>query len=339
MLASVPAFSQTAASIALTVGQWIAKDSKKVYYVQVEATGTNTQIAQDAARRKAVELAVGTVVLGESESDGSRLKRNEVITYSAGMVEDYKVLSEVQIGGQTRVVMDVWVSDSKIANRLLSMGQSQGGTINGEQIRKDWQTDQSKRKADEDGMAMMNRVLGDYPRAAYSLKIVSTRVTRENGILAFETKVEIKYSKEYLAALEEVIERTRSGTWNSSNGRYGIKVYTGMLSNTSGVWPDNTVQQMWVNALNKKVNMRLTFNGAGKPYTNCWLNAEKDVDQFNGFYNNNSAFFIVDGNYTKHITYTMFNRPGWNWSEEKFINWVSKFTSVDAKIVDVTDCP
>jgi hypothetical protein len=157
--------------------------------------------------------------------------------------------------------------------------------------------------------------------------------------LDIETKVEIKYSKEYLAALEEVIERTRAGTWNTTNDRYGVKVYTGRLSNTSGVWANNTVQQMWVNALNKQVNMRLTFNGASKSYTNCWNNAERDVDQFTGFYNNDHAFFIVDGNLTRHITYTLFNRPGWNWSEEKFINWVSKFTTVDAKIVDRAECP
>jgi hypothetical protein len=325
----------TVGSIALSIGQWVVKNSKDVYYVRMEGTGKNETQARRAAFAGACEQAIGTVVLSEREITKDSVARDDLLTYSSCQVEDYKVVSS----NTNKVVVDVWVSDSKIANRALSMGQGQGASIDGDQIRKDWEKDQSKRKADEDGMAMMNRVLGDYPRAAYSLKIVSTRVTRDNGILAFETKVEIKFSKEYLTALEEVIERTRSGTWNSTNGRYGVKVYTGRFSNTSGVWSGNTVQQTWINALNKQVNMKLTFNGPSKPYTNCWNSAERDVEQFTGFYNNDSSFFIVDGNLTKHITYTMLNRPNWNWSDEKFINWVSKFTSVDAKIVDRVECP
>jgi hypothetical protein len=340
MLTSVSAHAQTVASLALTVGQWVSRDSKKVYYVQVEATGSNSQVAQDAARRKAVELAVGTVVLGESESDGSRIKRNEIITYSSGMIEDYKVLSEVQVGGQTHVVMDVWVSDSKIANRLLSMGATQGSTIDGEQIIKDWKRDQTKKKADEDGVAMMNRVLGDYPRMAWETKVVGSRgVTLQTGQFALELTVEFKFSEKYLEALEECIQRTRYSSWNSSNGLTGVRIYTGRFSNTAGVWQDSSVQSMWERAFNRPFSLEVRLSGDSRPLV--WKNIDGNLKDFTGYMpirdgtgRYNSSFFIIDGNHTQRVTFRVTKRP--EHTEERFRNWVEaqKNVNVEARVID-----
>ena len=43
--------SYTPLSIALSVGQWLTKDTKKVYYVQVEATADNLEAARQEAFR------------------------------------------------------------------------------------------------------------------------------------------------------------------------------------------------------------------------------------------------------------------------------------------------
>ena len=43
--------SYTPLSIALSVGQWLTKDTKKVYYVQVEATADNLEAARQEALR------------------------------------------------------------------------------------------------------------------------------------------------------------------------------------------------------------------------------------------------------------------------------------------------
>jgi hypothetical protein len=336
--AQAPVDPWSVASIALSVGQWISKDSKKVYYVQVEATGSNSQVAQDAARRKAVELAVGTVVLGESESDGSRLKRNEIITYSAGMIEDYKILSEVQVGNRTRVTMDVWVSDSKIANRLLSMGQSQGAAVNGDQIKRDWEKDQSKKKADEDGMTMTRRVLDDYPRMAWSTRVVGTQVTRNNtGALVLEINVEFKFSEKYLEALEECIQRTRYSSWNSSNGKSGVRVYTGRFSNTAGTWQDSSVQSMWEHAFNRPFSLEVRVVGDSRPLV--WNDVQNNLKDFTGYLATgdgtgryNSSFFVVDGGHSQRIKFHVTKRP--EHSEERFINWISTLTKVEARVVD-----
>lgn len=341
MLISGSAYALTSVSIALTVGQWILKEQKKVYYVRVEATAADSRQARDLAYRKAVELAVGTVILGETESDGSRIRRNEVITYSSGMIDDFKVISEVTVGNQTRVVMDVWVSDSKIATRLLAMGTGEGSTINGAEIRRDWERDQSKKRADDSAMAVMRRVLGDYPRAAYQSTVTGTKIIRVQGQLALSITVETKFSEEYIAALSEVIERTRYSSWNSNAGR-GVRVYSGRFGNTAGVWKDPLVQDVWERALTRPVDMKLTFNGGRNPYSNCWIHGtEWNKQSFTGYFNIgrvDHGFFIVDGNLKRVNTYNLVNRENWQWSEDKFINWISSFGVIDAKVVDSDDC-
>ncbi len=118
-------------TIALTVGQWLIKDSQKVYFVKVESTASTPAQAREEGFRLAVRQAVGALVVAETEVKNQQLVRNDIIQYSSGYVQDFKILSESQVGSMSRVVMDVWVSDSKIANRLLNVSKDDG-SIDGE---------------------------------------------------------------------------------------------------------------------------------------------------------------------------------------------------------------
>ena len=342
LIASAQAQQQLIGSVALSVGQWIVKNSKTVYYVRMEATASTEPDARRQAFAAACEQAIGAVILSERESNPRGITRNDVFNYSSCMVEDYRVVSVNGSSDGVRVVVDVWVSDSKIANRLETMGVGNGTLINGEQIRRDWERDQSKRDADDGGVSLMRRVLDDYPRAAYQTRILETKVTRVNGDLAFSVTIEMKLSSQYLTALSEVVEKTRYSSWNTNAGR-GVKIYDGKFTNTAGVWKDSTVQDLWERSLNRPVNMRLTFTGGPNQYTNCWTHDDDWYKtSFNGYYKINgrvnNAFLIVDGTYKKTTTYNLINRRSWGWSEEKFINWVSGFNLIDAKVVDADTC-
>ena len=67
--------------IVLTVGQWLLQDRRQVYYIQVQAPGDTFDQARQNAFRLAVEQAVGTLILSETESRNARLHRDEIITY------------------------------------------------------------------------------------------------------------------------------------------------------------------------------------------------------------------------------------------------------------------
>ena len=317
----------TVGSIALSVGQWIVKNSKSVYYVRMEGTGNNETQARRAAFAGACEQAIGTVVLSEREAYKQNLAREDIYTYSSCYVEDYKVVSN----SGNKVTVDVWVSDSRMANRLTSMGGSAGATINGEAIRKDYEKDQSKGRADRDGLTVIKAILNDYPRAAFTTKIDSTKLVRQYGQLSFDVTVEMKLSDAYVKALGEAIERYDESTWGTAYS--SVRLYNGRFSSYSGRWRDAGVEKTFVDALSVEFNMELTFGGI-RPVKQYVHNAQEQVtNQIIGYYNSNrKGDLVIDGN--KRFYYTLrFEKPR-DMSEDQFVDMITGFNTVDVRIID-----
>ena len=351
MLASMSAGAQvvadpwSVASIALTIGQWITKDSKKVYYVQVEATAPTSEQARQSAFRKAVELAVGQVVLGESETDGKRVVRNDIITYSSGYVDDYKIINETRIGDRTRMTVDVWVSNSRIAERLTAIGSNSGASIDGSAIKNQWQTDQAREKTDSErrsnGMRMMNAIVADYPQLAIQPTVKRTWVGKSNGNTAFFVTVDLQFSRKWIEAADEAIDLTRHSKVGGY-GRTGVSLHYGVLnmSGANGYYNDGAVRSMFDSAFAKPANTKLTFLGNGKPYVNCWVKTDDFISgKLFGYFANNDQMLVIKGGTTVSHTYILENLPKWGWSDDKFIGWVSGFNRVEAQVVDTSSCP
>jgi hypothetical protein len=131
------------ASTALTIGKWITTDSKKVYYVQVRSEGYTPDEARRNGFSYAIDQAVGSIVVSEKEINGD-LVRNDIINYSSGYVENFKVLNTTAQGNKYVVVQDVWVSHSKIAERALVLGESNGNVMDKEKLNSDWEREKAK---------------------------------------------------------------------------------------------------------------------------------------------------------------------------------------------------
>jgi UDP-N-acetylmuramoylalanine-D-glutamate ligase len=72
------------------------KDQKKVYYIRVESQAQDFEKAKKQAFRLASEQVAGTVVLSESELRNSKLTRDEIITYSSGLIDEYKIVDRFE---------------------------------------------------------------------------------------------------------------------------------------------------------------------------------------------------------------------------------------------------
>lgn len=317
----------TAGSIALSIGQWIVKNNKDVYYVRMEGTGNNETQARRSAFAGACEQAIGTVVLSEREAYKQNLAREDIYTYSSCFVEDFKVISKTD----NKTVVDVWVSDSRMANRLTSMGGTAGATINGDAIRKDYEKDQSKSRADRDGLAVIRAILNDYPRAAFSTKIDNTKLVRQYGQLSFDVTVEMRLSDAYVKALGEAIERYDESRWGTAYS--AVRLYNGRFSSYAGRWRDAGVEKTFIDALSVPFNMELTFGGI-RPVKQYVYNAQEQVtNQIVGYYNSNrKGDLVIDGN--KRFYYTMrFEKPR-DMSEDQFVDMITSFNTVDVRIID-----
>jgi hypothetical protein len=208
-------------AVALTVGQWIMKDSQKTYYVQVEVTARTSSQAREDALRKAVDMAVGTLILTELEVRNHEVIKNDFLKYSSGYVNNFNVINENLVGDQVRMVIDVWVSESRIANRLISIGKGEGD-VDGSKAAF---LQDSIRRHNEEAAILIDKVASDYPKRAYDIQVSKsvTRVDGDNTEILVPTK--ITWNNSYINALIEVLERTRENGSNSSNSNWQSIIY------------------------------------------------------------------------------------------------------------------
>lgn len=190
-----------------SVGKWIAQDSKKLYYVEVESQGSSFEDAKQRAFKIAVEKAVGSLVLNETEVADQNIIRNDVVMYSSGIVEKYKIKNQTSEGSQTRLVMEVWVSDSRIADRLMTIGKG-NVLIAGDQV---VATERTRRDEQMAGDQVIVAVANDFPKRAFEIKVQNTQVERQGRDSQLIVNARLTWSKYYVKSLIDALERTKSG--------------------------------------------------------------------------------------------------------------------------------
>ena len=146
----------------IKVGEWLNKitinsEKVKVYYIQVEVTASNFDQAKESGFKLAIQEALGTFVTTEKVIKFDEVTRNDIVTYSGGYIQDFKIIKENRDKLSTTLVMDVWVSESKIANRLLNTSTNKG-ELDGRKIEAQLATIV---KDKEDAFKLLNIVLQD----------------------------------------------------------------------------------------------------------------------------------------------------------------------------------
>lgn len=186
-------------------GYSMLKDGKKMYYAKVEASGRDFEQARQNGFRLAVEQVIGPLILSESEVVNERLQRDEIISYASGAVSEFNILSQTQQGNRTVVVMEVWVAQSRIADRLLNKNTA-SGSINGEQLSVRVETLLHERYQ---GDRVVDAVMRDFPHRAFDVTTDKTTVRFSNSrTVSIDVPVVIKWNYDYLASLYEAMERT-----------------------------------------------------------------------------------------------------------------------------------
>ena len=186
-----------AAHIANTWGE-------KTYYVKVEATGRTESEARTLGFKAAVEEAIGSLVLSETEVQKDTVVRNDILNYSSGYVDDYKILNKSDQGNKVVIVMEVWVKRSKIADRLLSESKT-SGKIDGERAAAQQMSLMQER---QDGDRALSMVLRDYPRRAFNVDLAPTRtITNPDRTLTVQVPFVVRWDSTYLEGFYELLKK------------------------------------------------------------------------------------------------------------------------------------
>jgi hypothetical protein len=181
------------------------KEQTQAYYIQVESRAENFEKAKQQAFRLASEQVAGTVVLSESELRNSKLTRDEIITYSSGLIDEYRIVSRDDGPNSVRLVVDIWIVESVMAQRLLARSATEKG-INGADLatRTDSILEERRR-----GDAIFQAVLRDFPSRAFVVKMSQPQIIMDlNRNTVIFSDIEIVWDKRYLAAFYDASQKT-----------------------------------------------------------------------------------------------------------------------------------
>lgn len=170
--------------------------------IQVEGHGSTVDQARLNGFRNAIEQVVGQVIVSDQEARGDQLTKNFIGGYSAGYVDDYEVLETRHDGNNVIIKMNVAVSSSKIAQRMMSSG-NHSLIIEGQRLQAqiDSQLEQRNR-----GDALISEVLSSYPYNAYIVNSGQTEINLGNRReIYFDVPYEIHWSKFWLEGINEAL--------------------------------------------------------------------------------------------------------------------------------------
>ena len=190
-----------------------ASAEKNIGYVRATGEGSSFQEAKQQAFVRAIEIQVGVIILSERESNKYDLIKNDILAYSSGYVDDFKIVSQHSLNGVTTLTVDVKVASSKIADRLLGSGKS-SKTLEGERLSTQYNSYLNNKSK---GDALLGTILNDFPQRAFYIKQDPHQLkvdVNRNGVLI--VPFEMGWNYNYIVSLGEALALLHDG----SNGLF-----------------------------------------------------------------------------------------------------------------------
>ena len=186
--------------------------------IRSTGSGLSPEVAKDAAFRKAIEERVGVLVIGERAIADYKLVKDEILSFSAGYVDDYRIVEQKKVGESWRVTADVWVSSSRITNRIFTAANTRQ-ELPGVRLAESFDSFiAQRRQADR----LLDKLLTGFPRDALLIKFEGTNVEFDAERNALMTvNYNLSWNQNYLIALAETLAQLEDakGYDESRNGK------------------------------------------------------------------------------------------------------------------------
>lgn len=181
--------------------------------VRVECTGTQEYDTKQACFKKAVEQVIGIVLVNSAKVDlkNQEVIKSDIITHSAGYVDDYIIVS-VDKGKHIHYVMDVTVKSSNIQNQILGKFVD-SANLNGEMMH---DKHGSYVKSQKSGDEILQSVLQTLTTNGFEIskgEITHVVNNRRHSIITIPYTVNWNYN--YLSALNEALKLTQDKSKNT----------------------------------------------------------------------------------------------------------------------------
>lgn len=176
--------------------------------IRTQGRGSTLEDAKNDAFHSAVEIKVGSAIVSEQETFNNKV-RDEIVNYSAGYVDKYNIITQSQTNNGYYVIVDVWVSSSRIQNRILGISKNPK-EFDGDRIATQYQT---YRYNKSNGDKLLNLILNDYPKRAYKVSLGNHQLKVDvyrNAVI--EIPIEIRWNPNYIISLNESLALLQDGS-------------------------------------------------------------------------------------------------------------------------------
>ena len=235
----------------------------------------------------AIEFAVGFVILSDKEAKNDKLVRDDIAKHSAGYIDDFKIIDQMNSSRGVTVVMDVDVKSSKIAERMLNRGKTEG-VLEGDKLSDQYNSYLKERKT---GDRFIKTVLSSYPRNAYNIEQGNPAFildSNRNSIIVIPYKVSWNY--EWIVALKESLSVIQDGDSRSGNRIRVTARKPGDWVGASDSYDFNDsvrVKQITeVLSVSTHVLVKIIAKNGSTIYTGCFANLDQNVEDYYQFSRN-----------------------------------------------------
>ena len=260
--------------------------SKPDEYLRTTGIGSTYEEAKHNAFKEAIEYQVGVVIASERESYNEKLVKNEILAYSSAFVDEYKVISQQNIGNKTQVVVDVKLSLLRLSDRIISKGKD-SKNIDGAKHDNQYKSFLENK---QNGDRILASVLNDYPRRAYDIQ-QSEYVVKIDPNRNIEVNVPyiMQWNPNYVASFNDATKLVADGNLSFlEKNRMGYKYPGSVIIGKDRYYfndvdtPLKIVYGMLDNN-EPRINMELKDHRNTSQYSKCFV-PKINYYQFNGSY-------------------------------------------------------
>ena len=180
-------------------------------FIRVEGNGSTIELAKENAFREAIQLAVGTIVLSNRTIDLKEIKIDNISTYSAGYIDDFKIINLTKNNNQFTIVLDVLVADSRLYDQVLSRGQT-NSDVHGNKIHSTVQTYINQRnQADK----IFAQLMHTFPDKAFIVSSKNFTVYMDNyRNTTISIPYQLNWNYDFLVSLNEALDNFKDNNFN-----------------------------------------------------------------------------------------------------------------------------
>jgi hypothetical protein len=166
--------------------------------------GATEDAALHHAFQRVIENKVGVLVLNELEINRDQISKDQIFNFSSAYVDKFEIVSKESRAGQVLVEVDVWVSESKLANRILHNNNSRTD-IDGTRLKHQKETYiESKQQGDK----LIVKALEHYPFRAFDIIVNNSNFNFDSRRqLHYNADLSVRWGKNFVDALYETLSR------------------------------------------------------------------------------------------------------------------------------------